>query len=78
MFYDEPSDTPYEAYDPSQGGGGGGKEIMVKVPGGLTEFATISPLVQALNKEMAFRRLHFAGQWRELVYRVVAGAGRGG
>lgn len=71
MFYDSPSDTPYAAYDPADPSSA--KEIMVRTPDGqLKEFAAVSPLVQALNKEMAFRRLHFAEEYRPLVLKIFA------
>ena len=56
MFYDEPADTPYET-----------SGILVKQPdGSLCEFSTISPIAQALNKQLWFRRLHVAAKWRDL------------
>src|SRR5205814_7746618 len=44
MFYDQPLDTPYETQ---------GEEILVRDrTGKLTTFAAISPLVQALNRQL--------------------------
>lgn len=61
MFYDEPSDTPYQ----SQG-------IFVKRPdGSVSEFSTISPVVEALNRQLWFRRLHVAPQWKELALKAI-------
>jgi hypothetical protein len=61
MFYDEPADTPYEA-----------SEIFVKQPdGSLREFSAISPIAEALNKQLWFGRLHVAPQWRDLAEQVV-------
>jgi HD superfamily phosphohydrolase len=61
MFYDEPSDTPYEA-----------SGIVVKTQdGSLREFSAISPIVGALNKQLWFRRLHIASQWRDLAMEIV-------
>jgi HD superfamily phosphohydrolase len=55
MFYDEPSDAPYEA-----------SGIMVKAnDGSLRDLSTISALVDALNKQLWFRRLHVAPAWRD-------------
>lgn len=69
MFYDSPSDTPYEAYDPADPSSA--NEIMIRTTtGNLKEFASLSPLVQALNREMAFRRLHFAEEHRALVLKI--------
>src|SRR6185312_8437654 len=70
MFYDSPSDTPYEAYDPADPSSA--TEIMIRTGNGeLREFASVSPLVQALNKEMAFRRLHFSEEYRPLVLKIL-------
>jgi hypothetical protein len=60
MFYDEPSDRPYESTG-----------IPVKDrDGSLREFSTISPVVEALNRQLWFRRLHVAPQWSELVRKI--------
>jgi HD superfamily phosphohydrolase len=56
MFYDEPSDTPYEA-----------SGILVQSSdGSLRDFSSISSLADALNKQLWFRRVHMAPAWREL------------
>ena len=66
LFYDEPSDTPYEVYRPEEGKEA--TEIMVKdAAGGLTEFATVSPVVRALNQQLMFRRIHVAEPWADAV-----------
>jgi hypothetical protein len=63
MFYDQPADTPYELSD---------GEIMVRDrEGKVTAFATISPLVQALNRQLMFRRIHVAPQWRDIAVGAV-------
>jgi HD superfamily phosphohydrolase len=70
LFYDEPADTPYETFEPDQCGGAG--EIMVlERDGRLTAFASLSPLTQALNRQLMFRRLHVAPQWKDVVGRLV-------
>ncbi|MDB5303353.1 MAG: superfamily phosphohydrolase [Phycisphaerales bacterium] len=72
LFFDEPIDTPYEAYqrEPVTGQ----SEILVRDPSGkLTPFAALSPLPDALNKQLMFRRLHVASAWRD----VAAGALKG-
>ncbi|HZZ45166.1 MAG TPA: HD domain-containing protein [Tepidisphaeraceae bacterium] len=72
MFYDSPSDTPYEAYDPTDPSSA--KEIMIRTADGdLREFAALSPLVQALNRQMAFQRLHFSEEYRPAVLKAVGG-----
>jgi HD superfamily phosphohydrolase len=65
MFYDQPLDTPYETYQ--EDGCGAENEILVRDRAGkLTPFAAISPLVEALNRQLMFRRIHVAPQWHEL------------
>jgi HD superfamily phosphohydrolase len=70
MFYDEPADTPYEAYDPNTAGGT--QEIMViNASGAATRFAEISPMSQSLNRELMFRRIHVKAEWREVVEKAI-------
>jgi HD superfamily phosphohydrolase len=72
LFYDEPSDTPYEAYHPANDA----KEVVVVDASGLTaNFASISPITQALNRQLMFRRIHFKAEWRELVSRMMKDEG---
>jgi uncharacterized protein len=71
LFYDEPSDTPYEAYDPSTDA----KEVVVvDAAGKAVNFATISPITQALNRQLMFRRIHFKGELKEVIHRSVEAA----
>ena len=72
VFYDEPAETPYEAdsKDPCAGDG----QILVLHPsGGLKDFASVSPMTQALNRQLMFRRLHVAAPWRDVVETTVCG-----
>jgi hypothetical protein len=70
LFYDEPSDTPYETYQPDGCGAAG--EILVRGPDGtLTPFGSISPLTRALNQQLMFRRLHVAGPWKAVAEEAV-------
>lgn len=70
LFYDEVNDTPYEKYSPSEGDLR--SEILVCDPEGrAVEFASISPIVEALNRELTFRRLHVAPAYRDIVAGVV-------
>lgn len=67
MFYDEPADTPYD--DPT-----GSNQIMIRDPAGrLTAFADISPLSDALNRQLMFRRIHFAAQHRPAISALLKG-----
>jgi HD superfamily phosphohydrolase len=71
LFYDEPSDTPYEGYHPDRSHAG--SEILVRGRGGeLTTFASFSPLTQALNRQLMFRRLHVVPQWSDQVQSAIA------
>lgn len=73
MFFDEVADTPYQTYLPDSGGAG--HEIMVVGSGGGTEspveFASISPAAVALNRQLVFRRLHVAAEYRDVVPSIV-------
>ena len=66
LFYDEPADTPYEArYEPQHCGSA--SEILVRRPDGtLTPFGEVSPLTQALNRHLMFRRVHVATAYRDV------------
>jgi HD superfamily phosphohydrolase len=65
LFYDEPSDTPYQVYHPDTCGTSGGN-ILVVDPNGTARFiGAISPFTQALNRQLMFRRLHVAPPWKE-------------
>jgi HD superfamily phosphohydrolase len=66
LFYDEPADTPYDAYQPD--GAEGSEEIAVKqTDGKVTPFSALSPLPQALNQRLMFRRIHVAADYRDAV-----------
>ncbi len=65
MFYDEPSDTPYDDHT-------GSNQIMIlDATGELVEFARISPMSDALNRQLMFRRLHFAAPHRQAIMRLL-------
>jgi hypothetical protein len=71
MFYDEITDTPYEIYDPKSRDAG--SEILIcDSDGKVTEFASISPMSQALNHELSFRRIHVAANWKQIVADAIA------
>ncbi|MGD0769581.1 MAG: HD domain-containing protein [Tepidisphaeraceae bacterium] len=68
IFYDEPSDTPYEIYD----GRNPASDIPIQHPDGrLSSFAAISPLTTALSRQLMFRRLHVAPEYRAAVESAV-------
>ncbi len=64
IFYDEPSDAPYEIYD----GQSSTHDIFIRDnTGNLGSFASRSPLPQALGRQLMFRRLHVAAAYRNAV-----------
>lgn len=68
IFLDEPFDTPYESYRPAEdiAPSSSATEILVRdATGALIPLATLSPLPQALNRQLMFRRIHVAEQWRD-------------
>ncbi len=69
MFYDEPADTPYETFSPDDSAA---SDIYVKLPGGeLTPIVNLSPITQALNRDLMFRRIHVAEPYRDVVMKVI-------
>jgi uncharacterized protein len=61
LFYDEPADTPYEIF-------AGSADIPVQDPQGrISSFSTISPLTQALSRQLMFRRLHVSPAYSNAV-----------
>jgi HD superfamily phosphohydrolase len=67
LFYDEPADTPYEAYRPDASEGNSGEIVVLDTGGGVSPFAAVSPITQALNRQLMFRRIHFKPEWKELI-----------
>lgn len=69
LFYDEPADTPYEAYEEGQCPSGHG--IVVLDPRGkLVELSQLSPLPLALNRSLMFRRLHVSRTWKAVAEKM--------
>ena len=70
LFFDEPSEAAYEpnGREPCRDA-----EIAVLRPdGSLTTLARISPLTDALNRHLTFRRLHVAAQWKDVAEKAAA------
>jgi HD superfamily phosphohydrolase len=62
LFYDEPHDTPY-AIDANVE-----KGIQVMMPdGSLHDIASVSPMTAAMNRQLGFRRIHVAEEYRDIV-----------
>ena len=73
LFYDQPADTPYESYDQEDSTRTAG--ILVQnTAGGLTPFSELSPLPQAFNQRLMFRRIHVAAEHRDAVAMAVTSA----
>jgi HD superfamily phosphohydrolase len=66
VFYDEPSETPYEA-DATGPCAGDGQILVVAPMGAVTNFASVSPMIQALSQQLMFRRLHVAAPYQRKV-----------
>jgi hypothetical protein len=61
IFLDEPARDGDESFESADA-------ILVKGAGGkVSSFAEHSPLVGALNRQLSFRRIHVAEQWRDAV-----------
>jgi HD superfamily phosphohydrolase len=72
MFDDQASGSGYENFGKEECGGS--NEILVRRGDGTTaSFAQISPLTGALGRQLLFRRLHVAPQWRDRAAQVIAG-----
>ncbi len=69
-FYDEPSETPYESYEP-RGAGGAGEILVADSAGEMTTFASRSPLPQALHRQLMFRRLHVASEFKGAAMKAI-------
>jgi uncharacterized protein len=63
LFYDQPADTPYEIFTSN--------EILIWDENKLKEFAAVSPLVQVLNKQLFFKRIHVAENWRPMILKLL-------
>jgi HD superfamily phosphohydrolase len=73
LFFDEPSDTPYEAYteQPGKSGDQSKEVVVVDASGKIAHFTSISPLTQALNQRLMFRRIHFKAEWQTMLRELV-------
>ncbi|HET6249807.1 MAG TPA: HD domain-containing protein [Tepidisphaeraceae bacterium] len=71
LFFDEPHDAPYEAFQVDEPCAKSG-EILVRDPAGkLTPFAKLSALPKAMSRQLMFRRIHVAGQWKDVAARAM-------
>jgi uncharacterized protein len=73
VFFDEPANTPYTSQDPADACSDAG--IFIKhADGRVTDFAKTSPIVEALNRQLMFRRIHVREEWKGLVADTVKDA----
>ena len=69
MFVDQPSGAGYETFG---GDHAESSEILVRAAdGSLTPFGQVSPLSGVLNRQLLYRRLHIAPQWRDAAAQIV-------
>jgi len=66
LFYDEPADTPYETYHAGDTAAPIGIPVVEPI-GTVIDFAAVSPLSAALNRQLMFRRLHVDEAWANAV-----------
>lgn len=72
LFYDEPSDTPYETVAPDDPAAVNEIQV-VDSTGSLSPFTRHSPFVSSL-RHFAFRRLHVLADWKPYVLRALGRA----
>lgn len=72
LFYDEPADTPYETYSSDSCSASGGDILVIDPAGSANPVGALSPFTQALNRQLMFRRLHVAPQWKDRVASEIA------
>ncbi len=68
LFFDEATDTPY-AIDPANEKG---IKIMMS-DGSLRDISDVSPMTEALNRQLAFRRIHVREEFRDRAARAISG-----
>ena len=73
LFFDEAADTPYEVYKPDPSGSVlEGKEILVLTTAGKrVPFGEVSPMSLALGRQLSFRRLHVAPEWKDVAANAI-------
>jgi HD superfamily phosphohydrolase len=73
LFFDQVANTPYEVYEPGDADAvGEGKEILVLTAHGKrVPFGQVSPMSLALGRQLMFRRLHVAADYRDVVAQAI-------
>jgi HD superfamily phosphohydrolase len=70
LFFDEATDTPYR-FDPADERVRG---IVIQKPDGTSsDIAEMSPMTEALNRQLGFRRIHVSESYRDAAVRAVRG-----
>jgi hypothetical protein len=68
MFFDQASGSGYESFDEGE------SEILVRDRDGKPiPFGQVSPMSQVLARQVMFRRMHIAPQWRDGAVKIVRG-----
>jgi HD superfamily phosphohydrolase len=77
MFVDQPSGAGYEGFDTSGDDADEGcreDDILVRDDAGrLSSFGKVSPVSRVLSRQLLYRRLHIAPQWRDEAARLING-----
>ena len=69
MFYDQPSSGGHDTFGDDLPDA---TEILVRADGGaLTPLGAISPMSRLLHRQLMFRRLHIAPQWRDRAAQII-------
>jgi HD superfamily phosphohydrolase len=71
LFDDQASGSGYESFATEPADCDSGNEILVSGPNGVVPFTQMSPLSAALSRQLMFRRLHVAPEWRDRAAEVV-------
>jgi HD superfamily phosphohydrolase len=70
IFYDEPAETAYQS---TPGNPSAGTDIRVRQSSGkIVPLSILSPLPQALDKRLMFRRVHVAESFRDIAAKAMA------
>jgi hypothetical protein len=67
LFFDEPADAPHETYSSDPCTAAGGDILVIDPAGSAKPVGALSPFTQALNRQLMFRRLHVAPQWKDRI-----------
>jgi hypothetical protein len=66
LFFDQPHDAPDERFKSAHASAADGEILVIDPSGKLAPFARLSPLPQAMNRQLVFHRIHVAPEWRDV------------